>query len=400
MLRRAQVVIVGAGLAGLTAAWRLEQRGFRDLLLIEAGERLGGRIEAPGEAELLASKAGMAASGAAAQQNARFDLGATWFWPSFQPELSELVEALGLARFAQPEAGAMMVERGQQGAPQRMQAYATGSWRLASSMGALVDAVRARLASTRIVTGAPVRRIRLAGEQVELETIDARGGASVFSAAHVLLALPPRLATTTIEFEPALPEPIARRWRGTATWMAPHAKYLAIYERPFWREAGLSGEARSARGPLAEVHDASAPGGPAALFGFLGVPARTRSRAGDELLRQHCRAQLVRLFGEAAGAPRAEILRDWAGVSTVATLADQDGGEPHGVAPPAAIGEGAWRDRLIGVASEWSPQFPGYVAGAIEAAGLGVTRLAGLLAAGGQTAPRAAAPHPPEENHR
>ncbi|NIF66348.1 NAD(P)/FAD-dependent oxidoreductase, partial [Burkholderia sp. Cy-647] len=140
MLRRAQVVIVGAGLAGLTAAWRLEQRGFRDLLLIEAGERLGGRIEAPGEAELLASKAGMAASDATAQQSGRFDLGATWFWPSFQPELSELVEALGLARFAQPEAGAMMVERGQQGAPQRMQAYATHSWRLAGSMGALVDA--------------------------------------------------------------------------------------------------------------------------------------------------------------------------------------------------------------------------------------------------------------------
>src|SRR3546814_5242306 len=67
------------------------------------------------------------------------------------------------------------------------------------------------------------------------------------------------------------------QWRETATCMAPHAKYVAIYDAPFWREQGLSGEVRSARGPMGEIHDASMPGGSAALFGFLGVPARTRS---------------------------------------------------------------------------------------------------------------------------
>jgi hypothetical protein len=34
--------------------------------------------------------------------------------------------------------------------------------------------------------------------------------------------------------------------------MAPHAKYLAIYEKPFWRDLGLSGEARSTVGVLGE----------------------------------------------------------------------------------------------------------------------------------------------------
>lgn len=30
---------------------------------------------------------------------------------------------------------------------------------------------------------------------------------------------------------------------------------FAIYDRPFWREAGLSGTAQSMVGPLAEIHD-------------------------------------------------------------------------------------------------------------------------------------------------
>jgi oxygen-dependent protoporphyrinogen oxidase len=35
------VVIVGGGIAGLSAAWRLRHR---DVLLFEAGDRLGGRM--------------------------------------------------------------------------------------------------------------------------------------------------------------------------------------------------------------------------------------------------------------------------------------------------------------------------------------------------------------------
>ena len=78
--------------------------------------------------------------------------------------------------------------------------------------------------------------------------------------------LPPRLAEASIAFEPPLPPDLAKRWRDTATWMAPHAKYVAIYDAPFWRDQGLSGSARSALGPLAEVHDVSMPGGHATVL--------------------------------------------------------------------------------------------------------------------------------------
>lgn len=364
MTRDVTVAIVGGGLAGLVAAWRLEQHGVA-AVLIEAGSRLGGRIESPSAAQ-------MGAADGLADAFARFDLGATWLWPSMQPALGSLIDALGLPSFAQHETGDMLVERSPHAAPQRMQGYATGSMRLDGGMAALVEAVRARLHATRIVEGETVRRIGRVASGVELEAADTHGRVTTYRATHVLLAVPPRLAAATIAFEPALPRELAEAWRGTATWMAPHAKYVAVYDTPFWREAGLSGEARSASGPLAELHDASPRHGAGALFGFFGVPARSRARVADAELRTHCRAQLVRLFGAQAAAPRAEAIRDWARVPAVATASDQDGGASHGVAPPAVAAIGPWHGALTGIASEWSPRFPGYVAGAVDAAERGV----------------------------
>jgi len=46
----------------------------------------------------------------------------------------------------------------------------------------------------------------------------------------------------------------------------------------------------------------------------------------------------------------------------------------NAVAPAASAVSGRWCGRLTGIASEWSPQFPGYLAGAVEAARLGVSR--------------------------
>src|SRR3954451_2400200 len=42
------VVIVGGGIAGLSAAWRLRHR---DVLLLEAGDRLGGRLRSDAAGE-------------------------------------------------------------------------------------------------------------------------------------------------------------------------------------------------------------------------------------------------------------------------------------------------------------------------------------------------------------
>src|SRR5207247_5043435 len=44
MSQRARVAVVGGGVAGLAAAHRLVERGVREVVLLEAGDRLGGSI--------------------------------------------------------------------------------------------------------------------------------------------------------------------------------------------------------------------------------------------------------------------------------------------------------------------------------------------------------------------
>lgn len=366
-MQTASIAIIGGGLSGLYATFLLEQAGVRDYVLLEARERLGGRV---------AHLAAGAGQGAVAERAGRrgFDLGPTWYWPEFQPALDRVVRDLGLHCVPQFDAGDMLIEYAPDQPPQRRPDTANYpvSMRLAGGMAALVDALLRRVDSARIHLGQAVQTLRAAGAGIELDSAGAQGSVQHWRVQRVLLAVPPRLAEHSLRFAPALPPDLAQQWRGTATWMAPHAKYLAVYEAPFWRAQGLSGSARSACGPLVEIHDASAPDGPAALFGFLGIPAGVRKSMPEAALRQSCRAQLAHLFGPAAAAPALEVVHDWAQERYTTTARDLGGILEHPFAPATAPVSGPWAGRLLGIGSEWSPQFPGYVASAIEAAGRGV----------------------------
>ncbi|MEC3767429.1 MULTISPECIES: flavin monoamine oxidase family protein [Cupriavidus] len=363
----ARIAIIGGGLSGLYAAYLLEQRGIRDYVLLEARGALGGRIVS------VSPKARTGEQRASDQ----YDLGATWFWPALQPDLQVLVDELGLQTFAQQEEGDMLLERSATHAPVRVDGYRStpASRRLVGGMGALVDSLHQRLTANRLMTHCHVKRVRYLDDCVEVEADGPQGRELMHRVAHVLLAVPPRLAAGTIVFEPALPDALAGPWKHCATWMAPHAKYLAVFDRPFWREHGLSGEARSAVGPMTEIHDASALACDGALFGFLGVPAPVRRRIPEQELRALCRAQLVRLFGRCAASPRIEYLKDWARDPYTALEADNKVGA-HQVLPlPSCAASGVWCNRLTGIASEWSPEFGGYVAGALDAARRAVAAL-------------------------
>ena len=371
-----RVAIIGAGLSGLYAAHLLQQAGIGEFVVFEARDLLGGRI-------LCLPAPGSAPSAGTPQTADRFDLGPTWFWPAYQQELDLVVDSLGLQRFEQFEQGDMLVERSRHGPPLRTRGTLSSptSMRLQGGMAALVDALHCRLDATRILTAHAVCRARCTAGGIELDTLAPSGQTVTWHAEHLLLALPPRLAAESVEFTPPLPPALLQQWRATPTWMAAHAKYVAVYDTPFWREQGLSGAARSAVGPLGEIHDASMPGGSAALFGFFGLPAQVRQGVEESVLRSHCRAQLARLFGPRAGAPKTEFIKDWASDACTTTAADLEATGHHAQAPAAGPTSGAWTGRLTGIASEWSPQFPGYLAGAIEAARLGTAPLVAAAAA-------------------
>lgn len=89
----AEVAVVGAGYAGLTAAWRLAGAGV-DVLLVEAGDRVGGRVFSQ------VSPSGV-----------RIDHGGQWIGPS-QRRFRALAAEFGCATFPTWEAGRHVEVRG------------------------------------------------------------------------------------------------------------------------------------------------------------------------------------------------------------------------------------------------------------------------------------------------
>ena len=73
-----------------------------------------------------------------------------------------------------------------------------------------------------------------------------------------LRAIPPRLLLEHVGFEPDLDETAREAMRSAETWMAAQAKVVIGYEKPFWREAGLSGNAfvTHEQAVLGEIFDA------------------------------------------------------------------------------------------------------------------------------------------------
>ncbi|MBB4426553.1 monoamine oxidase [Bradyrhizobium sp. CIR48] len=365
MSMRTKVAIVGGGLAGLYAARLLDAAGI-DFHLLEARDRFGGRI--------------LSVDSAGAISDDGFDLGPSWFWPGLQPAMAELIHELGLSAFPQNGDGDALFERMSKETVQRFSAMRQEpqSMRLTGGTGALIRALVAALPPRRLQLRSAVTSIALTRDGVTLAMKAADASSAILVADQVILALPPRLLARTVSFQPGLEPATALLWQSTATWMAPHAKFFALYDRPFWRERSLSGTVQSMVGPMAEIHDATTAFGSAALFGFLGVAADQRLAVGEDVLVQACITQLERLFGPEAAQPRATLFKDWATDPLTATDADRIGGAHL---PPVRTSwvSGAWADRISLGGSETSATEPGYLAGAIDAAARAVAEVLARL---------------------
>ncbi|HEV7846712.1 MAG TPA: FAD-dependent oxidoreductase [Thermoleophilaceae bacterium] len=216
----------------------------------------------------------------------------------------------------------------------------------------------ARRLGPRVKLGTPVGRI-----------VAVRGGLRVESRHHVvtakrvIVAVPPVLARR-IHYSPVLPE--SRRALTRTMPQGTLLKVTAVYDRPFWRDAGLNGTAVSLNGPVNATFDDSPPdGSPGVLFGFVGGDEarahRSKSRAGR---RAAVLNNFADYFGAAALHPARYFETDW-------PAAKWSRGGPVGIAGPGVLlGHGpALREpvgRIHWAGTETSNFWNGYMDGAVR----------------------------------
>ena len=383
-VRTADVIVVGAGLAGLAAAREVRAAGG-DAIVLEARDRVGGRtLNAPiGDDKVV-------------------ELGAQWVGPT-QDRVLALIRELGLETFPTWAEGKSIFERGGKlgrysgtipranpvglaevgvamkrlnlmaakvpphapwlapnAARWDSETFATwmrrnvrtevardilrlaiiGVWaaeprdvsllhvlfyiRSAGSLEILTD-TEGGAQQDRIVGGSQLISLRIAEQLgptvVELSTPvrsirHSDAGVTVVSdrvtvsGTRAIVAIPPTLAGR-IAYDPPLP---ARR-DGLSQRMTQGSvvKCMAVYERPFWRDRGLSGAVTSVSGPVSVGFDNSPPdGSPGVLLGFLeGQAAREAADLTADERRSLVAGSFARLFGPEAANPIDYVDRAW-----------------------------------------------------------------------------------------
>jgi monoamine oxidase len=211
----------------------------------------------------------------------------------------------------------------------------------------------------RVLLGSPVERIVPDGDGVVVE-----GAGFGVRARQAIVALPPPLCAS---LEIAVPQaaaarPAQRRWR-----MGALTKCFAVYDEPFWRADGLSGEALSDGAPASLVFDVSpADGSCGVLVGFVGGDdARAHAARPEAEGRGAVLAGFARLFGTRALTPEAWQQRAWAAERW-------SGGGPVAIAPPGALSGGAASLRepagpVLWAGTETAGRWGGYIEGAVVA---------------------------------
>jgi monoamine oxidase len=208
-----------------------------------------------------------------------------------------------------------------------------------------------------VMLEAPVRRIVQQRGGVIVETD--RGS---FKGKHVVVAMPPALAGL-IDYDPALP-PL----RAQLTQRFPsgsYAKVEAVYDEPFWRNEGLTGQAFGDQA-VGSTFDQSPPdGAPGVLIGFIGGDHARRWDALDANERRRVSLEaFAAYFGSAALQPREYIEGRW-------THDIWSRGDPVGfTAPGVLLGFGTALRAPVGrihwAGTETADYWIGYMEGAVR----------------------------------
>ena len=205
----------------------------------------------------------------------------------------------------------------------------------------------------------PVSLVAQDGSSV---TVTTQTGAAI-SAKHAVIAMPPS-AAGRLRFDPPLPP--ARQQLQQRMPMGRYVKVIVCYEKPFWRDAGFTGEVASVRGPITASYDDDPGDGSGALLNFIGGDnALAWLALSRDEQRQAVLQCLARWYGKQALTPIAYGFNPWA---------DQrfTGGAPVSLMAPGTLSRvgHALREpcgRIVWAGTEAAERWTGYMDGAIRA---------------------------------
>jgi monoamine oxidase len=336
------VIIVGGGLSGLFVSRGLEHKS--NWKLLEASDRLGGRlVNAP---------------------STKIDMGGAWIWPSHQPHMRELVSRLSLSTFAQPDD--------------------MSSIRIEDGAARIIDKLTTRndvdISDNKIQLSSPVATCKLLNDHefpaqgqplVQVETTDG----THYVARKVVFAVPPKVLTDHVSFDPPLSESKREAMAASRTWMAGVTKVALLYPNRFWDLQ--SSNIGMPPGPAFQVYDSGTKDGRiAALTFFTHVPPESPAQTDDALLAKQVAGQLATQWGYLNKITYAKLAHSFNSFHVYRWPTNQfvSGNDsrpshihPHPM-PNRALSTPEWNGALLFCSTETDLESPGVMEGAIGSA--------------------------------
>lgn len=335
-----EIVILGAGLAGLTAAYGLESRGI-SYQVLEARERIGGRVHT-----------------ITTETGATIEMGATWFADK-HIHLMELIKKLEVPYQQQYTGSSVLYDYANPDRTAQLFALPANNeaqYLFSEGTQSLVEALHHMIKPQSIQLGQHVRKLAFEEDQVLISVNDRK-----VKAKRVINTLPPNLFINTIEVTPGLPESLVEVLSKTHTWMGESIKAGLEYPTDFWRSHEI-GTLLSQFGPAQELHDHSHEGKAGnVLKGFINSDLHMQGREARE---EKVLDQMRFYFGPELPIPK-YYEADWRSESftfypySSEVMPHQHNGNPM-------LRESFFDNRLYFAGSETAQVFPGYLDGAVE----------------------------------
>jgi monoamine oxidase len=339
------VIVVGGGLSGIFVANGLLQHKL-EWKLLEASDRLGGRlVNAP---------------------STKIDMGGAWIWPDHQPHIRELVSRLSLSTFTQPDDDSSTRIEG-------------GAVQFIDKLSQQICERDATENDKKIQLNSPVQSCKLLKDPsadghalVQVETADG----ALYVARKVVLAVPPKLLSDHVSFDPPLSGPKREAMAASRTWMAGVTKVALVYPKRFW-DLQSSNTGFPSTDPAFQVYDSGTIDGEvAALTFFSHVSPDSPAQSNDELLAKQVAGQMATLWGYLDQPHYAKLAHSYSSFHCYRWPAklyiSGDDSRPSRIhphpMPSRALSTPEWDNALLFAGTETDLVSPGVMDGAIGAA--------------------------------